>query len=58
MFFNDLLYVFSLHVTAKKRDSFNLTLRFQINKKIITLSKPFKAFDIKKLNALFAENIL
>ena len=57
MFFNDLLHISSLYVTAKKRDSFNLAFRLRADKKIIILGKLFKAFDMKKLDVLFAENI-
>ena len=57
IFFNDFSHIFSLYVTVKKRDSFNLTFRFRADKKIVTLSKLFKTFDMKKLNALFAESI-
>ena len=35
-----------------------MVFKLKANRKIITPKKPFKAFNLKKLNALFEKNIL
>ena len=47
-----------IHVTAKKRNNFTLTLQLRKNSKNITAGNLYEALNIKKLNALFDKGIL
>ena len=47
-----------LYVNIKEKNDKILAFKLKVNRKIITLKKLFKTFDLKKLNTLFKKSIL